>query len=147
MKKLTKNSFSYLKIVYILYALFDYYAKLFQIDAGDSPVDIANNSDIYEEDGKTFIRFILPVVDKSLISHSVFDIQKIFNDYIRIVLLPHQRILKPYCNGTDNNIYNLIEPLFIDSVVIIDNYMTIDVLYIDNPISYRHARCFEHIDI
>lgn len=139
-KRLFKSSLDFLKIAHAIWQLFDYYFELLDVDPSDDPLELAQNCSIYQQDGLTFIRFKVPRVSGKYLDYDVLTIQDILNDYLRIVILPNQKELKPYCNG--KGIYDICEPLYVDSVAFIDDYMIIDVLYIDNPVAFRHARTF-----
>ncbi len=146
MERLTKKSFSYTTIIFILYQLFDYFSKLFQLEVGEDSFNIHYTSCIennYRNKGITSIHIELPIIDKSLITYSNTEVKEILNDYLRIVLLPNQRLLPTYCNNTNSSIYDIVEPLFIDMIDVNNDRMTVNIIFIDNPVAYQYVRHLE----
>ena len=135
-KRLQKTDIEYLQILHILWQLVDYYSKLFQIMAGDEPTKL--HTKLYEHDGITHIQVIFPKVQNVERSYSVLEMKDIFNEYLRYVLLPHQQLLYPYHNG--NNLYDYLEPLYVDIVYEDSGYINLDVIYIDNLLAYKYVR-------
>lgn len=136
MNKITKKSLEYLYIIYLIFSLVDYYGKLFSLDAGESPADIP--VDIFEENNITFLRFSFSKIGDDRRGHTIFDMQKIYNEYLNIVLLPSQNFLKPYKNGP--GIYDIIEPLYVDSIFENEDTLFLDIVYINSPLSYAYVR-------
>lgn len=135
MKRLSKKSLTYLHILHVIWQLVDYYSNLFLIDAGECPCDIPVR--IMEYEGKTFLRFTFNALPEKQEKYSVFDIAELMQEYLQYCLLPEQTFLCPYKGGT--SLYDTVEPLFIDSVIAFDGFYWIDVLWINNPISFKYC--------
>ena len=140
-KKIDKTTMKFLKISHVIWQLLDYYCKLFNIDPSDDPLELATNCKIRTEGALTYLRFVVPKISDVPLGIDIMECQEILNDYLRIVLLPNQTDLVPYCNG--NTIYDIVESLYIDSVLYAYNYMILDVLYIDNPVAYKHVKTYK----
>lgn len=141
MARLTKKSPEYLYILYIIFQLIEYFGKLFKIDAGECPTDIPTQ--LYEKEGITTLTFSFPKIIGEQRGYTVLQIQTILNDYLRIVLLPSQKFLNPYKNG--RSIYDMIEPLYVDSVIEDESNIYLDVIYIMSPLEYSYVREQEKI--
>ena len=138
-KKLQKTDIEYLQILHILWQLVDYYSKLFQIIAGNNPAKISDK--LYEADGISHIQVNFPKVQNVERTYTVLEMKDIFNEYLRYVLLPHQQLLYPYHNG--NNLYDYLEPLYVDMVYEDSGYINLDVVYVDNLLAYKHVKSKE----
>ena len=141
MARLTKKSPEYLHILFIIFQLIEYFGKLLKIDAGESPTDIP--SQISEKEGITTLTFSFPKIIGEERGYTILEMQTILNDYLRIVLLPSQKYLRPYKNG--RGIYDMIEPLYVDSVIEDESNIYIDVIYITSPLEYSYVRKQEKI--
>lgn len=141
MARLTKKSPEYLYILYIIFLLVEYFGKLLKIDAGECPTEIPTQ--ISEKKGITTLTFFFPKIIGEERGYTILKIQDILNDYLRIVLLPSQKYLQPYKNG--HSIYDIIEPLYVDSVIEDETYMYIEVVYITSPLEYSYVREQEKI--
>ena len=136
MNKLSKNSLTYLHIIYTIWKLLEYYSKLFGIDAGDCPCDIPVQ--LMEIEGKMFLRFTFNALPEKQSYYSVLDMAEMMQEHLQFCLLPEQTVLRPYKASSD--IYDIVEPLYIDSVIAFDGFFWIDVLWIDNPISFKYYK-------
>lgn len=136
MVKLTKKTLTYLHIVYTMWQLVDYYSKLFHMQAGDCPCDIPVQ--LMEEEGKTFLRFTFNALPEEQDRYSVLDMEEMMQEHLQFCLLPEQTVLRPYRASSD--IYDIVEPLYIDSVIALNGFFWIDVLWIDNPISFKYYK-------
>lgn len=139
-KRLSKTDFMYLQILYAIWRLVMYYAHLFQIDVKEPAKTVA---DITQKDGVTHLQITFSRIENSEIEYSALEMKDIFNEYLRYVLLPNQKLIPPYQNGT--GIYDLIESLYIDMVYLADSYILLDVVYIDNPLAFKYVREQEKI--
>lgn len=139
-KRLVKTDFMYLQILYSIWRLVLYYAHLFQIDVKEPTKTIA---DITQKDGITHLQIQFNRIENSEVEHTPLEMKDIFNEYLRYVLLPNQKLIPPYQNGT--GIYDLIESLYIDMVYLADSYILLDVVYIDNPLAFKYVREQEKI--
>jgi len=117
-----------------------YYSHLFQIDVKEPAKTVA---DITQKDGVTHLQITFSRIENSEIEYSALEMKDIFNEYLRYVLLPNQKLIPPYQNGT--GIYDLIESLYIDMVYLADSYILLDVVYIDNPLAFKYVREQEKI--
>lgn len=140
-KKLKKTDIEYLQILHLIWQLVNYYSKLFQIIVGNDPTKISAR--LYELDGITHITFSFQKVQNVKRTYTVLEMKDIFNEYLRYVLLPHQLMLYPYHNG--NNLYDYLEPLYVDLVYEDSGYINLDVIYIDNNIAYKHVKQEENL--
>ena len=143
MARLTKKSPEYLHILYIIFQLVEYFGKLFKIDAGECPTDIPTQ--ISEKEGITTLTFSFPKIIGEKRGYTVLAMQTILNDYLRIVLLPSQKYLQPLKNG--RSIYDIIEPLFIDSVIEDERNINLDVIYVTSPLEYSYVREQEKVKL
>ncbi len=141
MSKLNKASLTYLHILFVIWSLLDYFSVLSKTDVPDDPTELF--SEIIESDGLTHIQFAVPKIPNHHRDHTVLQLVDIYNDYLRIVLLPSQTYLKPYKNGS--TYLDIIEPLYIDTVYEDSAYLFIDVLLVDSPLAFKHVRNFENI--
>ncbi|MBE5852655.1 MAG: hypothetical protein E7299_06855 [Lachnospiraceae bacterium] len=139
-KRLSKTDFMYLQILYAIWRLVMYYSHLFQIDVKEPAKTVA---DITQKDGVTHLQITFSRIENSEIEYSALEMKDIFNEYLRYVLLPNQKLIPPYQNGT--GIYDLIESLYIDMVYLADSYILLDVVYIDNPLAFKYVREQEKI--
>lgn len=139
-KRLAKTDLRYLQILYAVWRLVVYYAYLFQLDVKEPAKTVA---DITQKAGVTHLQITFNRIENSEVEHSALEIKDIFNEYLRYVLLPSQKLIPPYQNGT--GIYDLIESLYIDEVYLADSYILLDVVYIDNPLAFKYVREQEKI--
>lgn len=135
-KKLKKSDIEYLHILHIIWQLVDYYSKLFQIIIGNDPTKIPVR--LYKHDGITHLTFTFQKVQNTVRDYTVLEMKDILNEYLRYVLLPNQLMLFPYHNG--NNLYDYLEPLYVDLVYEDSGYINLDVIYVDNLLAYKHVR-------
>lgn len=142
MTKLTKKSLDFLHILYIIFLLMEYFADLFCIEIEDSPTNLP--ADILQNNGITKLTFAFSKIIGEERKSTISEIQCILNDYLRIVLLPSQKLLKLYKNGT--GIFDLIEPLYIDYVYEDEMYLHIEVIYITSPLEYAYVRKQEKLN-
>lgn len=138
MKRLQKIDLIYLHILYVVWQLVDYYSVLFRVDAGEDPAKIP--AEIGLKDGVSYLRFTFPKIDE-MRDYSVLEMLDIYNDYLRIKLLPEQDLLKPFCNGT--GLYDMVESLYVDKVYEIEGYLYLEVIYIDNTLAFNYMRAKE----
>lgn len=136
MKRLQKIDLIYLHILYVVWQLVDYYSVLFRVDAGEDPAKIPARI-MQEENGVTYVRFMFPKIDEER-KFSVLEMLDIYNDYLRIKLLPEQDLLKPFCNGI--GIYDMMEALYVNKVYEIEGYLYLEVVYIDNTLAFNYVR-------
>ncbi len=135
MKRLEKTDLIYLHILYVVWQLVDYYSALFKIDAGEDPAKIP--TEIGLKDGVSYLRFMFPKIDEER-KFSVLDMRDIYNDYLRIKLLPEQSLIKPFSNGA--GIYDIVEALYVDKVYEIEGYLYLEVVYIDNHLAFNYVK-------
>lgn len=133
MKRLQTTDFIFLVILYYIWAMVDYYAQMFQIDAGTNPAKTIAN--LMQYDGYTQIRFSFPQIIDVERKHSMLEIKDIYNEYLQFALLPQQQILRPYSTGD-----SIIEPLYIAEVFEDETHINIDVIYIDNSVALKVVR-------
>lgn len=134
MQIISKKSFTYLKIVYTIFCAIEYFSEFLGIEPGDCPTDVP--VEILTKQGKVFLRFTfesLPINKKK----SVFEIADILQNYITYVIFP-KLDLPPYCGGT--SIYDIVCPIFVDTVIEFENFCWIDILWINNQESFKYMR-------
>ncbi len=134
-ERLKTSSLEYLAILFIIWQLIDYYSKTYRIDAGNNPAQTI--AKIMEFDGISYVRLSFPKIEQENYFGLVFEMKQVFNDYLRFVLLPEQKILKPFLAGNDYRC--LMEPLYVKEIFEDDRYINLDVIYIDNMKAYTCA--------
>ncbi|MBQ8246375.1 MAG: hypothetical protein IJZ42_04515 [Lachnospiraceae bacterium] len=134
-ERLKTSSLEYLAILFIIWQLVDYYSKTYRIDAGNDPARTI--AKIMEFDGVSYVRLSFPKIEQEHYFRLVFEMKQVFNDYLRYVLLPEQKILKPFLAGNDYR--SLMEPLYVKDIFEDDSYINLDVIYIDNMKAYTCA--------
>lgn len=135
-KRLSQCSPEYLAILYIIWQLVSYYGKLFQVIAGNEPAKTIAR--ITQEDGITHIYFSYPKVQNSERGYTVLEMRDIYNDYLRMVLLPAQKSIVPFHGGKE--LYEVVESLYVNLVYEDSGYINLDIIYVDNPIAYKYVR-------
>lgn len=136
-QKLTKYSLEYHMIIYYIWQLVDYYSVLFNVDTSQAPSEIITK--LMQAEGISYIRFSFPKAERKSYGALVRHMKQVYNQYLRYVLLPQQRILKPFCADADD-IYGMLEALYVNLVFEDDGYIYLDVIYVDNYDAYNHVR-------
>lgn len=137
MEKLTKKSITYLHILNAIWLAVSYYSRLFGIDAGEEPAD--TKTFLLEREGVTIIRFKFPFCDALTDKkYSFGEMAEIIQQYLDYCILPSDKILRPYVGGS--TIYDIVEPLNIDKVEWTEKAWSIDVAYIDDPVSFQYMQ-------
>lgn len=135
--KLTKQSKHYLSILYVIWELLTYYAKLFKLNVPSDATKIPIKLSHYE-DGVTHLIVEIP---SSRIPDPYYDgdsMKTIFNEYLNIVLLPQQE-LKPFAGG--NSRFDIVDSLYVnEAVVLTTGYTYIDFIYVDNMQAFRQVK-------
>lgn len=136
MKRLEKTDLIYLHILHVIWQLVDYYSTLFKVDAGQDPAKIP--TEIGVKDGITYLRFSFPKIMNEQSQYSVLQMRDIYNEYLRICLLPEQTFIRPFSNGSA--MYDMVESLFVDSVFENESDLFLEVVYIDNSLAFHYVR-------
>lgn len=136
MKRLEKTDLIYLHILYVIWQLVDYYSALFKVDAGQDPAKIP--TEIRVKDGITYLRFSFPKILNEQTKYPVLQMRDIYNDYLRINLLPAQNVIRPFSNGSA--VYDIVEALFVDSVFENESDLFLEVVYVDNSLAFHYVR-------
>lgn len=132
---LTKTDLKYLFILHMIWTLADYYSAMFGMDAYECPTDVP--CDIFEEEGKTVLRFSFPLI-RICNPSSVTDMADIMEDYLQCCLMPQQTVLELYQGGTEW--FEIVEPLHIMSVRRLNRSYEIEVVYVDNPAAFQFVK-------
>lgn len=136
--KLTKQNQHYLSILYVIWELLTYYARLFKLnvpsDATKLPVKLS-----YYEDGVTHMIVEIPSTRTPDPYYDGDSMKMIFNEYLNYVLLPQHKELNPFKGGTSR--YDIIDCLYVnEAVVLTTGYTYIDIIYVDNMQAFRHVQ-------
>lgn len=136
--RLTKSSKKYLMILYVMWQLLTYYAKLFKLDV---PSDATKLPVKLSADDENITHLIVEVPsERTPDPYYTGDAMKvIFNEYLNIVLLPEQPELQPFAGGKTR--YDIIDCLYVSQAfVLTTGYTYIDFIYIDNLQAFRFAK-------
>lgn len=132
-----KTTIEYLHILHAVWTAVSYYSRLFGMDAGDEPAEMTTS--LTERKGITFLRFKLPSYDAAPDrQYSFGEMAEIMQEYLQYCILPSDKILRPYMGGS--TIYDIAEPLYIDSIKAFEGWMQLEVVYIDNPLAFSYVR-------
>jgi len=134
-QKLTKRSKTYLQILSVIFNLTDYYSNIFTFDPYDNPTEM--NTEIKEQNGITKVRFSFRILRPFQNSYSTQDMRMIMQEYLEFCLLPESE-LRPYLGGTTQA--DLLPALYIETIFVTGSYMHMDVIYLDNPLAFRHVK-------
>lgn len=135
-ERLTKEQIEYLHILHAIWTVVSYYANLFGIDPWEDPTKIP--VDMLERNGMTILRFRFHSFPTPTDKEYRFkEIAEIMQEYLQFRILPEETVLRPYMGGS--TIYDILEPLYIDSVEEFDGQWAILVYYIDNPLTFSHV--------
>lgn len=129
--KFKKRDLTFLFILHIVWTLVDYYSEMFGIDLYQLPSDM--NYKIFEEEGKTVLRFSFPSLENSL--YSVTEMTDMMQNFLQYCLLPQQTELQPYSDGD-----TLVEPLHVMAVRRSPIGYEVDILYVNNPVACQYAK-------
>lgn len=136
--KLNKQNKLYLTLLYVIWELLTYYAKLFKLnvpsDATKLPVKLS-----YYEDGVTHMIVEIPSTRTPDPYYDGDSMKMIFNEYLNYVLLPQHKELNPFKGGTSR--YDIVDCLYVnEAVVLTTGYTYIDIIYVDNMQAFRHVQ-------
>lgn len=135
-EKLTKQSPLFLHVLFIIWQLLIYYSDLFRFDVPDAPTDL--QVDFVENDaGLTMLRFKFGSTG-STDKYSFLDMLEIMQEYLTYALLPMQKELRPCKGGA--SVYDVVESLYIDGLLMFENEMWLDVIYVSDPISFEYVK-------
>ncbi len=133
---LRKSDFIYIYILWLIWFTADYYKDLFQLKPTDNPSKV--HDQLMKYDDYRVIRLYFPKKNKEPCKKNMHEIKDITNAYLQHVLLPHQKILKPFSVG--DSYYDITESLYVLEVFEDSSEMAFDVLYIDNDQAYKIKR-------
>lgn len=133
--KLQKNTKKYLIILYAIWELFTYYARLFKLDVPSDATKLPVKLSV-DEDNVTHL-IIEMLSSRTPDPYYTGDAMKvIFNEYLNIVLLPEQPELQPFVGGKTR--YDIIDCLYVNQAfVLTTGYTYIDIIYVDNMQAFR----------
>lgn len=136
--KLQKNTKKYLIILYAIWELFTYYARLFKLDVPSDATKLPVKLSV-DEDNVTHLIIEMPssrIPDPYYTGDSM---KTIFNEYLNIVLLPSQKELSPFAGG--NSVYDIVDCIYVyQAHVLTTGYTYIDVIYVDNMQAFRMVK-------
>lgn len=136
MNKLTPTSKLYHDMLYIVWKLAGYY----QLSCGYTVPDRASDlqASLEETDGVTKLRYSFPKFETDRpINISIDQMVEIFNHHLFFDFLPSAGI--PKYKAANGN-YDSVEAFFVQSVSANNNFFTITLVYVDNPIAYALTR-------
>lgn len=136
-KRLSKYRLEYHMIIYIIWRLVDYYATLFSVDTSNPATQTINK--LYTVGDISYVRCSFPKAENKDYGTLVLRMKHVYNEYLRYALLPEQQILKPFF-ANKNDIYSMLEALYVDVVYEDNSYINLDVIYVDNMKAYKHVR-------
>lgn len=136
--KLQKNTKKYLIILYAIWELFTYYARLFKLDVPSDATKLPVKLSV-DEDNVTHL-IIEMLSSRTPDPYYTGDAMKvIFNEYLNIVLLPEQPELQPFVGGKTR--YDIIDCLYVNQAfVLTTGYTYIDIIYVDNMQAFRMVK-------
>lgn len=136
--KLKKQTKLYLSLIYVIWELLEYYARLFKLDvpsdATKLPVKLS-----YYEDNVTHLIVEIPSARTPDPYYTGDCMKTIFNEYLNYVLLPQHKELNPFKGGESR--YDIIDCLYVnEAVVLTTGYTYIDFIYVDNMQAFRQVK-------
>ena len=137
-----KSDFIYMYILWLIWFTADYYKDLFQIKPGDNPSKVHDR--LMKYDDYRVIRVYFPKKSNESCKKSMHELKDIANDYLHHVLLPQQKILKPFAG--EDSCYGVNESLYVLEVFEDSSELAFDVLYIDNDQAYKTKRYDEQTE-
>lgn len=136
--KLTKQTQHYLSILYVIWELLAYYARLFKLDVPSDATKIPVKLSYYE-DGVTHLIVEIKSSRTPDPYYTGESMKTIFNEYLNYVLLPQHKELSPFKGGTSR--YDIVDCLYIkEAVVLTTGYTYIDIIYVDNMQAFRQVK-------
>lgn len=136
--KLQKNSKKYLIILFAIWELFTYYARLFKLDVPSDATKLPVKLSV-DEDNVTHLIIEMPSSRTPDPYYTGDAMKVIFNEYLNIVLLPEQPELQPFVGGKTR--YDIIDCLYVNQAfVLTTGYTYIDIIYVDNMQAFRMVK-------
>lgn len=136
--KLQKNTKKYLIILYAIWELFTYYARLFKLDVPSDATKLPVKLSV-DEDNVTHLIIEMPSSRTPDPYYTGDAMKVIFNEYLNIVLLPEQPELQPFVGGKTR--YDIIDCLYVNQAfVLTTGYTYIDIIYVDNMQAFRMVK-------
>lgn len=136
--RLTKTSQKYLTILYVIWELLIYYEKFFKLDvpsdATKLPVKLST-----DDENITHIIVKIPSTSSPDPYYNGENMKTIFNEYVKIVLLPEQPDLTPFAGG--NSRYDIVDCLYVNEVFVrTTGYTYVDIIYVDNMQAFNFVK-------
>ena len=135
METLLKTSAVYLKILHAIYLTCKYTASFYGFILEDDITSLPTT--IREEDGITFVRFEVPVIENFASTENPRRVHEYFQEILDIVI-DSEVPFKLY-KRSDSTL-GLIPALFFDSMSYENNKVYIDIVYINNMASYCYVK-------
>lgn len=133
--RLSKQDKLYLSLLYVVWELLTYYARLFKLDvptdATKLPVKL-----LIDEEGITHLIINIPSPRTPDPYYDGNSMKTIFNEYLNFVLLPQHKELAPFAGGKTR--FDIVDCLYVnEAVVLTTGYTYIDIIYVDNMQAFR----------
>ena len=136
MNKMTSDSKIFHDMLFVMWKLAGYYQHSCGYTVPDKASDL--QATVEETDSITKISYAFPRFEQDKpVSVSIEQMIETFNYHLYFDLLPSAGIQK-YRTGDGN--YDVTESFFVQSVSANNNFFTITLVYVDNPIAYALAR-------
>lgn len=136
--KLNKQNKLYLTLLYVIWELLTYYARLFKLDVPSDATKLPVKLSI-DDENITHLIVEIPSTRTPDPYYSGDSMKMIFNEYLNYVLLPEHKELNPFKGGTSR--YDIIDCLYVnEAVVLTTGYTYIDIIYVDNMQAFRHVQ-------
>ena len=140
MEKLTLRSKLLHDLLFIVWVIAGYYEQLFGYTVPEKAADM--NVEIKEENGITKIYFKLPCIYEYSAYSPIDQIPRLFNHHLYYDMLPSARIPKYRASSLP---HDTVESFLVNKIIPDSNYITIEIIYIDNPIAYDFIYQQAHI--
>lgn len=133
MQKITKSTLTFAIVLYYIWQLMTFFKDYFKIDAGENIFDIQDFTTISHSDGVTHINIIFKTFVPPTNPFPHFDF---LNESLAITL-DEKKYLPAYAptkNATK------IQALVVNKIFVHNDVLELDVIFVDNPISYEIAK-------
>lgn len=136
--KLKKTSKLYLQLLFVIWQLLDYYARLFKLDVPSDATKLPVKLSV-DDENITHLIVEIPSTRTPDPYYTGDAMKAIFNEYLNIVLLPEQKELQPFAGG--NSRYDIVDCIYVSQAfVLTTGYTYIDIIYVDNMQAFRFVK-------
>lgn len=133
MQKITKSTLTFAIVLYYIWQLMTFFEDYFKIDAGENIFDIQDFTTISHSDGVTHINVIYKTFVPPTNPFPHFDF---LNESLAITL-DEKKYLPAYAPNKDAT---KIQALVVNKIFVHNDVLELDVIFVDNPISYEIAK-------